>query len=50
LDVATLSAARTRSKHIAIDLFNPWDSTNKVEGDGHIMTVRSHAEEEAEER
>lgn len=62
------------SKHIAIDLFNPWDSdlqakvqakiaagelgpvkwhktfTNKVQGDGHVMTVRSHAEEEAEER
>jgi prepilin-type N-terminal cleavage/methylation domain-containing protein len=62
------------SKHIAIDLFNPWDSddqaqvqakiaagelgptkwhksfTNKVQGDGHVMTVRSHDEEEYEER
>jgi prepilin-type N-terminal cleavage/methylation domain-containing protein len=62
------------SKHIAIDLFNPWDAddqakmqakiaagelgptkwhksfTNKVQGDGHVMTVRSHDEEEYEER
>ncbi|HEY7118175.1 MAG TPA: type II secretion system protein [Tepidisphaeraceae bacterium] len=62
------------SKHVAIDLFNPWDSddpanvqakiaagelgpvkwhrnfTNKVQGDGHVMTVRSHDEEEYEER
>src|SRR5258706_4702990 len=62
------------AKHIAIDLFNPWDSddqakvqakiaagelgptkwhksfTNKVQGDGHVMTVRSHDEEEYEER
>jgi prepilin-type N-terminal cleavage/methylation domain-containing protein len=62
------------SKHVAIDLFNPWDSedqakvqakiaagelgptkwhksfTNKVQGDGHVMTVRSHNEEEYEER
>jgi prepilin-type N-terminal cleavage/methylation domain-containing protein len=62
------------SKHLAIDLFNPWDSddaakvaakiaagelgptkwhknfTNKVQGDGHVMTVRTHDEEEYEEK
>jgi len=62
------------SRHIAIDLFNPWDSddqskvqakiaagelgpvkwhatfVNMVQGDGHVMTVRSHDEEEFEEK
>ena len=62
------------SKHIAVDLFNPWDAdnaakvaakiaagelgptkwhknfTNKCQGDGHVMTVRSHDEEEYEEK
>jgi type II secretory pathway pseudopilin PulG len=62
------------SKHIATDLFNPWDSddaakvaskiaagelgptkwhrnfTNKCQGDGHVMTVRTHDEEEYEEK
>jgi len=62
------------SKHVAVDLFNPWDAadpavvaarvaagelgptrwhrnfTNKLQGDGHVMTVRSHDEEEYEEK
>jgi prepilin-type N-terminal cleavage/methylation domain-containing protein len=62
------------SKHVAVDLFNPWDAedpakvaakiaagelgptkwhknfTNKLQGDGHVMTIRTHAEEEYEEK
>jgi prepilin-type N-terminal cleavage/methylation domain-containing protein len=61
------------AKHIANDVFKPWDSDdptnvqakiaagelgptkwhrnflNMVQGDGHVMTVRSHDEEEYEE-
>ena len=62
------------AKHIAYDVFKPWDSDdpanvqakiaagelgptkwhatflNMVQGDGHVMTVRSHDEEEFEEK
>ena len=62
------------AKHIAYDVFKPWDSDdaatvqakiaagelgpvkwhatflNMVQGDGHVMTVRSHDEEEYEEK
>jgi prepilin-type N-terminal cleavage/methylation domain-containing protein len=62
------------AKHVAYDVFKPWDSDdpanvqakiaagelgptkwhatfiNMVQGDGHVMTVRSHDEEEYEEK